>query len=77
MPGFVCKHIAFCDIITLKDHPFLGTLLSYLHDRVDVHDYLIDSHKGRSCDRSDNVDRFPGVVLANHMPPLFTEFVNT
>ena len=48
-----------------------------MRDGVDVRDVMTISHKGPSCDRPYNVDRFPGAVLANRVPPSFTEFGDT
>ena len=76
VPGFVRKHVAFWENVILEDHPLRDTLVSYLRDGVDVHDFLFDSHKGPSSDRPYNVDRFPGAVFANRIPLPFTEFVD-
>ena len=76
VPGFVRNYVTFRENVILEDHPLRDTLVLYLRDGVDVHDFPFDSHKGPSSDRPYNVDQFPGAVFANRIPLPFTEFVD-
>ena len=76
VPGFVRKHVAFWEDVILADYPLRNTLVSYLRDGVDVHDFRFDSNKGPLSNSPCNRDRFPGPVLANRIPLQFTEFVD-
>lgn len=77
MPGLARKHTAFWGNVFLGEYPLRDTLISYLRDGEDIHDFLIDSHKGPSSHQPFNLDRFPGEVFSNCIPSAFTDFVDT
>ena len=74
--GFVRQHVDFWHDIILPDHPLRDTLVSYLRDGVGVQDLLLHEYRGPSLDCPCNVDRFPGAVFPNRIPPSFAGFVD-
>lgn len=76
VPGLVRRHVEFWDGVVLQDHPLRETLGSYLREGVSVHEFLIASHRGPSVDSPYKVDRFPGAVFANRIPPAHAGFVD-
>lgn len=76
VPGLVRKHVEFWDGVVLQSHPLRETLMSYLPERVSVHDFLISSHRGSSIDRPYNEGRFPGVLFAIRIPSSHATFVD-
>ncbi|CAM9718774.1 unnamed protein product [Laminaria digitata] len=76
VPGFVRLHVDFWNDIILQDHPLRDTLVSYLRDGVNLHDFLHSEYQGPSTDCPYDTGRFPGEVFENRIPPTFTGFVD-
>lgn len=76
VPGLVRQHVDFWRDTILSEHPSRDTLVAFLRDGVDLYDLLLQDYRGPSTSLPYAVDRFPGAVFQNRIPPKFTAFVN-
>lgn len=76
VPGLPRQHVAFWREVILVDHPLRDTLLSYLHDGVNLGDFLIDSHRGPSASQPYKPEAFRQAEFGDRYPSGFTDFVD-
>ena len=76
VPGFVRRHVYFWHDIILQDPLLRCTLVSYLRERVGLHDLLLKEYRGSSIDRRYGVGRFLETVFKTRVPPAFASFVD-
>lgn len=76
VPGILRKHVDFWGGVILQDQPLRENLVSYLREEVSINELLLASHRGASVGSPYKLDRFPGAVFQNRIPPAHAEIVD-